>query len=432
MLKKKKVLIAMVISVIVILFIAILAIRALTPVMVGSTEEELMEVQVQKVSKERMIETILLTGKIVPEDEQKIYKNPENGEIIEFKVKENDEVKKGDPLFVYDGTQIEREFNAAVSARDRSQQHVTMLQNQINELSKQIEALKKLDVTSNTDESDEIIGISQDEIRQLEMEKSQLAIELESAKAEVSFAQAEINDLDKKKKDLTIKSNIDGVVVKVNKNDDRDEAGMSEPVIHIVSNAPFKVIGTMSEYDSVKIQPDQPVIIRPKVFKDREWKGKVEFVSAYPTDDSSGEMDMYAGGDMNVTMYPFTVTIEDDTKDLRQGYHVSLEVDVSGEEEKLVVPHSAIVDEFMLGMDEAESGFVDDFLGVGGSMNEEQMQFVYVIVNGVLERREIETGKMSDEFVEIISGVELDELVVINPTPEMYDGMEVSHYDQVD
>lgn len=429
--KKKKVVIAIVVSVIVVAFIAIGLIRSFTATMVGTVDSEEMLVQVQKVKKEKLDESILLTGKIVPVEEQKIYKNPENGDIVEFKVKENDKVEKGTPLFVYDGAQLEREFNAAVNARDRSNQHVNMVQNQINELTKQIDALKKLEKTASEEDDYEIASISENDIRQLEMEKSQLLMELESAKAEVQLAQSEINDLDKMKKELTVKSNIEGTVVKVNENEDRDETGMTEPVVHIVSNKPFKVIGSMSEFDSVKIKPDQSVIIRPKVFKDREWKGKVEYVSEYPSDDGSSEMDFYDGGDMNVTMYPFRVAIEDDTKDLRQGFHVSLEVDVSGSEAKLVVPHMAIMDELMLGMHEDDSGFVDDIFGFGGGLDE-NMQFVFVLVDGVLERRDIETGKMSDEFVEIISGVELDELVVINPTPEMYDGMEVAHYDQVD
>lgn len=429
--KKKKIIIAVVVSVIIIGLIGVGIARSLTSNIVGTVEMDEISIQVQKVKKEKLDETILLTGKIVPVEEQKIYKNPENGDIVEFNVKENDVVEAGDPLFVYDGAHLQREYNAAVNARDRSKQHVTMVQNQINEIAKQIETLKKIDTSANTDADMAMASIAQDDIRQLEMEKSQLSMELENAKAEVEMAQAEINELDKMKKELTVTSKINGVVVKVNEHDDRDETGMSEPVVHIVSNEPFKVIGTMSEYDSVKINTDQSVIIRPKVYKDREWKGKVEFVSEYPTDDGSTEMDFYSGGEMSVTMYPFRVAIEDDTKDLRQGFHVSLEVDVSSAEEKVVVPHMAIMDDLMLSMSDAEGGFVDEFLGFGGGIND-NTQFVFVLVDGVLERRDVETGKMSDEFVEIISGVELDELVVINPTPEMYDGMEVAQYDQVD
>src|SRR5699024_2687251 len=104
----------------------------------------------------------------------------------------------------------------------------------------------------------------------------------ESTKTEKESIQAEINELQAQQQEMTVKSKIDGVVAKVNKNIVKTEAGVEEAAIHIISNAPYKVIGKMSEFDAVKIKPQQPVIIRPKVFKEREWKGEVESVSQFP------------------------------------------------------------------------------------------------------------------------------------------------------
>ena len=81
---------------------------------------------------------------------------------------------------------------------------------------------------------------------------------------------------------MIVVSKIDGIIVKVNKNIEKTETGSSEPVIHIISSEPYKVIGTMSEFDTVKVLPEQNVIIRPKVYKDREWNGVVESVSQFP------------------------------------------------------------------------------------------------------------------------------------------------------
>ena len=397
---------------------------------VDQMDPEEMEVLVQEVTEEKMEETILVTGKIVAENEQKVYGEPENGEIKEFNVKENDKVKKGDSLFVYDGTEVDNELNAAVRSRDMLQNNTQAIQNQLNQMAKQIEEMKKAKENGHsTDE--EGTSITDEDIRELELEKNQLALEIENSKAEVSGAQAEINRIDEQKKALTVKSKMDGTVVKVNKNLERTEEGTTEPIVHIVSNEPFKVIGTMSEFDSVKIKSGQDVVIRPKVFKDREWKGKVESVSEFPTDEGGEEMDMYGGGDMNVTMYPFKVEITDDTKELRQGYHVSLEVTIGGDEKKLVVPHSALLDDMMMGEEDEDASMMDDMFGMEDGMMEEA-PFVYVLIDGVLERRDVETGTMNDEFIEITDGVEVGELVVITPSFEMYDGMEVTSYDEVE
>ncbi len=44
----------------------------------GESEEG---IEVQKVTERKLNETILVTGKVVPEDEQKVYLDPEKGEI---------------------------------------------------------------------------------------------------------------------------------------------------------------------------------------------------------------------------------------------------------------------------------------------------------------------------------------------------------------
>lgn len=428
--KKTKIWIGVGVLSLIIVMAVIYIVRGTTERTGGITPED-MEILVQKVTEETMDETILVTGKIVAENEQKVYAEPENGEIKEFKVEENATVKAGDTLFVYDGTKLDNEFNAAVRNRNMLENNTKAIQNQLNQLTKQIEQMKKVKESGKDSSEEDGVFITDEDIRNLELEKSQLALEIENSKAEVAAAQAEINEIDGQKKALSVKSKMDGTVVKVNKNLERTEEGMAEPVVHIISDEPFKVIGTMSEFDSVKIKAGQDVVIKPKVFKDKEWKGEVESVSEFPTEDGMGEMDMFGGGDMNVTMYPFKVNITDDTKDLRQGYHVSLEVNIGGDDKKLVVPHMALLDDMMMGMEEEENEMMDDMFGMDEGFMEAS-PFVYVLVDGVLERRDVETGNMNDEFVEIKEGVELGELVVTTPTIEMYDGMEVASYDEVE
>src|SRR5699024_1961981 len=146
---------------------------------------------------------------------------------------EGAKVKKGDPLFEYDSAQLEREFSAAVNARDMSQNNVKMIESQLSDLDKQIANAKKVQHEPIVDEDGEEIFMSTGEdVRQLELEKNQLAIELESAKAEVAMSQSEINEVDKRKKDLTVTSKIAGKIVKINEHESRDDDGMSEPVVH--------------------------------------------------------------------------------------------------------------------------------------------------------------------------------------------------------
>lgn len=105
-----------IVGVLVLALVVTLVIRAQAGKMAGADVEE--PVTVQKVSEQELSETILVTGKIVPEDEQKVFLEPDKGEVTEFKVKENQKVKAGDPLFVYDSSKLQSEYNKAVRERD--------------------------------------------------------------------------------------------------------------------------------------------------------------------------------------------------------------------------------------------------------------------------------------------------------------------------
>ncbi len=425
MLKKKKVLI-WILSIIGILVIAggvaAFFIKEKSVASVGEQIEDV-NVTVQKAKEQELIETILVTGEIVPEGEQKVFLNPEHGEISEYKVEENKTVKAGDPLFVYDSSKLDTELARATRERDLIQVRAKTEQNQIADLNKRIDVAKKAiaaqknkpktkaaETPEKTEEGTEPQQVEEppvEDVNQLTSEKVQMELQYENTKSEITAANERIAEITNQKKEMTVVSKIDGIIVKVNKNIATTEAGASEPVIHIISNKPYKVIGTMSEFDAVKIQQGQEVIVRPKVFKDREWKGVVESVSHFPNDEggAGGEFPGMSGG--NVTMYPFKVGITDDTTDLRHGFHVSLEVRIPGTEILPVISHTAILDE-------------------GG------VAVVYVLADGILQRREVQTGSMNDEFIQVTEGVNKDDLVVLTPYEGMYDGMEVTSFDEVE
>lgn len=377
----------------------------------AGTDVKGMGITVHKASEQELSETILVTGKIVPESEQKIFLEPEKGEIREYKVAENQTVKAGDPLLIYDSSKIENELKKTVREKELLQSKGKTEQNQIADLTKRIAEAKKNTTTQSTATEEESNGVvTREDVNQLTAEKVQLEMGYESTKSEITSADDRIKELNAQKKEMTIVSKMDGIIVKVNQNVAKTETGATEPVIHIISSQPYKVIGTMSEFDAVKIQKGQPVIIRPKVYKDREWKGAVESVSQFPNAEGGGE-DFGGGpgggpGGGNVTMYPFKVAITDDTSELRQGFHVSLEIKVGGSDKKLVIPHPSLIDE-------------------GGS------KIVYVLVDKKLERREVKTGAMNDEFIEVTEGVKPGELIVITPNEQMHDGMEVTSFDEV-
>ncbi|PTM54750.1 efflux RND transporter periplasmic adaptor subunit [Desmospora activa] len=63
----------------------------------GSTAE----VEVTALSQEELSEEVMLTGTLMPRDQEQIFFQPERGELDEIKVEEGDKVKKGDTILSY-------------------------------------------------------------------------------------------------------------------------------------------------------------------------------------------------------------------------------------------------------------------------------------------------------------------------------------------
>ena len=76
----------------------------------ASSEIQEMSITVQKAIEQELTETILVTGEIVPEGEQKVFIEPDKGEISQYKVEENQTVKAGEPLFLYDSSKLDVEY----------------------------------------------------------------------------------------------------------------------------------------------------------------------------------------------------------------------------------------------------------------------------------------------------------------------------------
>lgn len=151
---------------------------------VGGEIEEI-NVTVQKAKEQELIETILVTGEIVPEGEQKVFLNPEHGEISEYKVEENQTIKAGDPLFVYDSSKLDTELTRATRERDLIQTRAKTEQNQIAALNKRIEEAKKAVAaqqnkpkteTEDGAEPEQVEEVPVEDVNQLTNEKVQMEL----------------------------------------------------------------------------------------------------------------------------------------------------------------------------------------------------------------------------------------------------------------
>ena len=87
-------------------------------------------------------------------------------------------------------------------------------------MNKRIESAKKKPVAqvSNIQTTASEGAVALEDVNQLTSEKVQLELQYESTKSEMTSAQERINEVAARKKEMTVVSKIDGVVVKVNQN----------------------------------------------------------------------------------------------------------------------------------------------------------------------------------------------------------------------
>lgn len=345
------------------------------------------DVKFAEVTERTLSNTKLIAGQVKPGNIENFYADPTKGKVQEIAVKEGQEVKKGDTLFSYNN----EEMNLQMKQAEIDQKMTTM---NIDQGKKKIDTLKKdIKAAKDSGAGKEVTDPLEAQLAELEMQ--QKVTELEKEK---SALQKE--ELQKKQQELTIYSNFDGVVQKVNKDAAQGSSqamgGQGTPFLQIASKDPFQIYGTVTELQKSQIQKDQPIKVTAKAAPKKEWTGKITEVSEYPTSAEAQAVPGEQGQNMSYYTYKATLDSQDG---LSPGYHVSLQVEL--ENKKMVsVPQSSIVEE-----------------------GEEA--FVYVEKKGKLSKQVVKKGTSNGEYVEILDGVTVGQKVVKNPSDNVYDGMEV-------
>ncbi len=182
-----------------------------------------------------------------------------------------------------------------------------------------------------------------------------------------------------------IRAPIDGVVserlVKVG-----NTISVNTPMFRVTDLEPIVSYLHVPEKEFGKIAPDQPVFITIDALPGQRFRGVVERISPV-VDAGTGT---------------FKVTVEVDEEDtaLKPGMFGRLDIVYDSRPARLLVPRPAVV--------ETESGPV-----------------VYVVQDGAVERRPVQTGIAWQNRVEIVSGIEESEQVVVVGQSGLRDGARV-------
>lgn len=371
---RKKVLIGVGVAVIIALFVGISIFRA--------ASKENPTVETVKLEQKEITGNVMIPGTLQLMNEQKIYYDAERGKIKKILVKEGDKIKKGAPLVIYENEQLELEKEQAKLSIEQSYIKLDQINEQLDDLKKKEEELKKQ------------VGKEEAE-KQIENEKNQLQMDKKMTNLELKQQKIQLETVEKKILELEVKSEVDGIVITV---DEDASVAMGEnvkPLIHIGSLNKMKVEGVISEYDSLKIKEGQSVVLKSDVVPDAKWKGKVLKIGILPQQSS----EMTETGNEAV-QYPVEVLVQDQNIPVKPGFKLIMEIETERKKAN-VIPLTAV-------------------------QQDDDQQYVYVVKNGKITRKEIKTGTSTDEYIEVTSGLTKDDEIVREPSDEIKAGVEVT------
>ncbi len=195
-------------------------------------------------------------------------------------------------------------------------------------------------------------------------------------RAEVKKAQSQVALFENKLKEATLRSPVDGQIIKVNKRVG-ETVQLTDSVIVLIPSRPFEIETDIYEEDIVKIKPGDPVDITLVAFPDEILKGKV--ISIDPAEK------LIEG----VVYYKVSIGFEEEKEGLKPGMTADITIVTNIKENVLSIPESALLEK-------------------------DKKMFVQVFKNGEIEEREIEIGlEGTNDLVEVISGLEEGEEVIL-------------------
>jgi HlyD family secretion protein len=414
---------------------AVVVVAGAAKIFGGGSGKGIDKVAIEKAARRTIIETVNASGKIYPEVEVKI--SPDiSGQITELKVQEGDSVKKGQIL-----ARIYADIYALT--RDEAASRVAQSQSTVANSQASLEALKaSLDLSQQNYDRNKTL-FDQKVISKSEFE--QFETTLRSAKANYNAAQQNIRSLQagvqssqtgltRANKDLgrtTLTAPMDGVISSLKVKEGERVAGNSfnigTEMMTVSDMSVLEVRVDVGENDIVKVSLGDSADVEVDAYNNRKFKGVVTKIASSTKTATTSTND--------VTNYEVRIRLDKDSyKDLsghtfpfRPGMNASADIKTRRVDNVLSVPITAVnarikgsdknmsdkkKDDEKMKSDESN----DNSNNAEAKTDDELEEVVFVAqADGTVKKMVVKTGVQDINYIEIVSGLNGGEDVVIGP-----------------
>lgn len=351
------------------------------------------EVNAAKVEKGDIVSLFSTTGVVESKSKQEYYiLSPTK--VLKVYVSVGDNVKKGDELLELETQDLSIQYQIAQKQLEMAQMQLDALKKLKEKQSQQSQVAAQIPNTSLPQQlpSGEST-VQQPSTSQIQTTSLSLDDQIKLQQKQVEIAELNLKNIKQNmyKQQKYVIAEFDGTVTIVNAKDNCYFTSSQFPAIAVEDLNNLQIALDVNPYDAVNLKEGQKAYIH---FADKTFEGVVSKVSPTAT-----KVITQTGGDNVVKVY---MDLLNNDGTIKPGFNVDVDIKIGEKKDTIKVPSEAIVSD--------KNG----------------NEFVYVVENGIAKQKKVKTGLVSDLETEIISGVNVGEKVILNPTSSIEDGTKVS------
>ncbi len=379
------------------------------------------KVTVESVQLRSLTEVITANGKINPEVEVNITSDV-SGEVIVLNIKEGDWVEKGQILAKVQPDIYERNLERMEASVKSSRANVDQAKAQLDQKTLSYNRNKTLWEQKTISESDF-------EMAQVDFDVAKSS--LDAAMASLTSQQAALNEARDQLSKTTIYAPMDGIVTKLNIEKGERVVGTAQfegTAIMTVSNLKqMEVVVDVNENDIIKVETGDSCMIEVDAYLKTYFKGVVTQV-ANSAKNTGVSADQITSFEVKILMIPESYAGllnrgRENEYPFRPGMSATVDIQTQTRTNVKTIPVQSVTIR-------TDSVALDSLKTQLTKSNEDlRKEVVFVVKNGKVEQRTVESGIQDSRYMEISSGLEENEQVVSGPysaiARKLSNGMEV-------
>ncbi|HEY8889024.1 MAG TPA: efflux RND transporter periplasmic adaptor subunit [Clostridium sp.] len=317
----------------------------------------------------------LSTTAIIKSKNEKDYSVSQATKISKVNVSVGDKVKKGNTLLTYDTADLNNQVASAQINYNNAVSQKTDAVNNNDDAKNTIANTKDIPANAATIKSAEASVLSDEKINQLNNAVSSAKLNLDSANIKLNQTSA-------------ITSDIDGVVTAVNVVSGQTGNQGIAIVVQDISN--LKAVVQVGKYDAAKVAIGQTSRI---MSNGKVYKAKVSNIYPTATVNTSA-----AGGDTTLTV---ELDVLDPAPELKINFDADIDILLNQALNVVKVPAETIL------------------------TNKDGSTYLFTSENGKAVKKTVKLGVQSDTDTQVVSGVKVGDIVILNPGTTITNGLMV-------